>query len=141
MQKAVGLWIDHRKAVMVEVTDRGHTTTVIVSMVEKQRGRFDGVRSLEPFESGQVQPDDRQERRFRDHLAIYYDHVIATIGDAETVLIFGPGEAKIELAARLENVPGHTRAVELETRDKMTDRQVAARVWKRFSPLRQPAHN
>jgi len=36
------------------------------------------------------------------HLANYYDEVIACIGDAETILIFGPGEAKGELKKRME---------------------------------------
>ena len=35
-------------------------------------------------------------------LANYYNEVIACIGDAETILIFGPGEAKDELQKRIE---------------------------------------
>ena len=35
------------------------------------------------------------------HLANYYDELIACIGDAETILIFGPGEAKRELKKRM----------------------------------------
>jgi len=134
MKRAAGLWIDHRKAVIVAVTDRGETTSLIVSRVEKQLGRFAGVRPNTPFESSQVLADDRQERRFHGHLATYYDAVIASVRSADSIFIFGPGEAKVELKQRLEKDKRGGRIVGIETIDKMTDRQIAAKVWQHFSP-------
>jgi hypothetical protein len=134
MKKAVGLWIDHRKAVIVAVTDQGETTSLIVSRVEKQRGRVAGVRSTTPFASRLVPADDRQERSFHEHLATYYDAVIASVRDAESILIFGPGEAKVELKHRLTNDTLGGRIVGLETEDKMTDRQIEAKVRQYFAP-------
>jgi hypothetical protein len=43
-------------------------------------------------------------------------------------LIIGPGEAKGELKTRLEHGGLGARIVGVETVDKMTDRQIAARV-------------
>ena len=40
-----GLWIDHRKALIVAVTDKGEEISLIVSKVEKQPGRSGGIRS------------------------------------------------------------------------------------------------
>ncbi|MCJ7600094.1 MAG: hypothetical protein MUO63_01175, partial [Desulfobulbaceae bacterium] len=40
MGKTVGLWIDHRKAVIVVVSDKGDETRVIESNVEKQPARL-----------------------------------------------------------------------------------------------------
>lgn len=134
MKRAVGLWIDHRKAVIVAVTERGETTSLVVSRVEKQLGRFAGVRSRTPYESQQVPADDRQETRFKGHLATYYDAVIASIRGAESILIFGPGEAKGELKQRLKKDNLGGRIVGIETIDKMTDRQIAAKVWQHFFP-------
>jgi hypothetical protein len=136
MKNAVGLWIDHRKAVIVAVTDRGETTSLIVSRVEKQLGRLAGVRSRTPFESQQVPADDRRERRFQGQLAVYYDAVIACIRGAASILVFGPGEAKVELTRRLERNKLGGRIVGIETIDKMTDRQIAAKVWLHFSRRR-----
>jgi nucleotide-binding universal stress UspA family protein len=62
------------------------------------------------------------------YLNIYYDAVIACIRDAEAILIFGPGEAKGELKKRLERHKLDGRIVAIETVDKMTDRQIAAKV-------------
>ena len=136
--KAVGVWIDHRKAVIVVVTDQGETTSLILSRVEKQLGRYAGVRSTARYESQQVPADDRQERRFTAQLATYYDAVVACIGAADAVLIFGPGEAKVELRQRLEKGTRRGRIVAIETIDKMTDRQIAAKVWEHFSQGARP---
>jgi hypothetical protein len=39
MGTKVGLWIDHRKAIVVAVTDKGEETGLIISKVEKQLRR------------------------------------------------------------------------------------------------------
>ena len=133
MSTNVGLWIDHRKAVIVAITDQAEATTLIISKIEKQLGRSGGARSITPYESQQVPADDTRERKFTGHLNIYYDAVIARIRHAESILIFGPGEAKSELKKRLEEDKLGGRIVRLETVDKMTDRQIAARVRQHFA--------
>ena len=132
MKTTVGLWIDHRKAVIAIVSADGEETMEIRSNVEKQLARFAGVRSTTPYEAQQVQADDTHEREFTSHLNKYYDQVIAAIRDAESILLFGPGEAKGELKKRLERdkLGGHIIAI--ETVDKMTDRQIAAKVREYF---------
>src|SRR5213080_532598 len=102
MRAKVGLWIDHRKAIVVTVTDKGEEIVLVISAVEKQ-GRRSGDSPLKgPYEQQQVPADDRRQRTFTGHLTVYYDAVIASIRDAESILIFGPGEAKDELKKRLE---------------------------------------
>ena len=132
MKRTVGLWIDHRKALVVSITDKGEEMKLIISRVEKQPGRFGGVRSTTSYESQLVPADDSQQRKLTVHLNIYYDAVIACIRDAESILIFGPGEAKGELKERLERSNLGGRIAGLETADKMTDRQIAAKVRKYF---------
>jgi len=132
MKTTVGLWIDHRKAIIVAVTDKGEETKLIISKVEKQPGRFAGVRSTTSYESQQVRADDSRERKFTGHLNIYYDAVIACIRDAESILIFGPGEAKGELQKRIKKTNLGGRIVGIETVDKMTDRQIELKVRQYF---------
>jgi hypothetical protein len=141
MKQAVGLWIDHRKAVIVTATDRGESSSLIVSRVEKQLGRFAGLRSTAPYASQQVPADDRQERRYKAQLATYYDAVIAAVRGAESILIFGPGEAKGELTRRLTRDRSAGRIVGVETIDKLTDRQIAAKVRQHFSRRRSPGRS
>jgi hypothetical protein len=59
--------------------------------------------------------------------------VIASIRDAESIFIFGPGEAKGELEKRLASEGLEGRIVGIEAVDKMTDRQIAAKVRQRFT--------
>ena len=132
MKTTVGLWIDHRKAVIVALTDEAEEIKLIISKVEKQPGRPGGVRSKTPYESQLVRADDSRQRKLTGHLNMYYDAVIACIRDAESILIFGPGEAKGELKKRLETKKLSGRIVGIETIDKMTDRQIAAKVRQYF---------
>jgi hypothetical protein len=54
------------------------------------------------------------------------------LAEADSILIFGPGEAKGELEKRLASKGLSGRVVGVETVDKMTDRQIAAKVRQRF---------
>jgi len=126
MKKHAGLWIDHRKAVIVIVTDEGETFSEIPSNMEK-RVRFTGGTASELGST-----EDVRDRQFGNHLNSYYDRVVAVLRGADSIQIFGPGEAKGELRKRLEHegVKGHVLAI--ETVDKMTDRQIAAKVREHF---------
>ena len=132
MRKRVGLWIDHRKAIIVTVTDKGEELGLIISRVEKQPRRSGDSPLKGPYEPHHVPAQDSLQRTFTGHLNIYYDAVIASLRDAESILIFGPGEAKGELKERLEKHGLGGRIVGIETVDRMTDRQVAAKVRQYF---------
>ena len=132
MRTKVGLWIDHRKAIVVAVTDKGEERGLIISKVETQRRRAGDSPLKGPYESQQVPESDSRQRALTGQLNIYYDAVIASIRAAESILIFGPGEAKGELKARLARRNLGGRIVGMETVDKMTDRQIAAKVRRHF---------
>jgi hypothetical protein len=132
MGTKVGLWIDHRKAMIVAVTDQGEEARLIISKAEKQLRRSGDSPLKGSYETLQVPADDSRQKTFTGHLNIYYDAVIAAMRDAESILIFGPGEAKGELRKRLEKDNLGGRIVAIETVDKMTDRQIAAKVRQYF---------
>ncbi len=132
MKRKAGLWIDHRKAVIVIVSDNEAHIKLVISKVEKQAGRSGGVRSKTQHGQEPSVADDSRQREFTGHLNVYYDAVIACIRDAEAILIFGPGEAKGELKKRLEKDKLGGRIAGVETADKMTDSQIMAKVRKHF---------
>jgi hypothetical protein len=135
MKREVGLWVDHRRAVIVIVADEGEQIEVLRSHVDKRErpsGGSHGSRSKTLYGPQDVLAEDKGQRRFAHHLSRYYDRVISCIRDAESIFIFGPGEAKVELRKRLENEELGGRIVAMETVDKMTDRQIAAKVRLRF---------
>jgi hypothetical protein len=129
MAVQVGLWVDHRKAVIVRVSDKHDTIKQVESNVEKHV-RFSGGASSGG--SRRAAGEDTRERHFEGELAKYYEEVIAGVGDAEEILIFGPGEAKGELRAQLERAGRGAHIVGVESADKMTDGQIAAKVRARF---------
>jgi hypothetical protein len=136
MKRKVGLWIDHRKAVIVFLAGEEEEMKLVRSNVEKQIRRAAGSRSGGPFESQAVQSDGRQQRALTKHLNTYYNEVISCIRDAESILIFGPGEAKGELKKRLERGKLSGRIVGVETIDEMTDHQIAMKVRQYFLNLK-----
>jgi hypothetical protein len=131
MRTRVGLWIDHKQAIVVAITDKGDEIGPIVLKSENQHRYSGDPHFKDPHEPQQVTADDIRQRVLTEHLNIYYDAVIAAI--AESILIFGPGEAKGELKKRLERNNLGERIAAVEAVDKMTNRQIAAKVRKHFS--------
>jgi len=132
MKKAVGLWIDHRKAIIVAVTAKGEEMGLVVSKAEKQLQRTGDSPLKGRYEAQKVPSDDSQQKTLTGHRNLYYETVIACLRDAENILIFGPGEAKGELRKRLKKSKLSGSIVHIETVDKMTDRQIAAKVRQYF---------
>ena len=132
MKTTVGVWIDRRKAVVVAATDDGEEMGLTISRVEKQLRRSGDSPLKGPYEALQVPADDSREKKLTGQLNIYYDAVIASIRVADSILLFGPGEAKGELQERIEKSRLRGRIVAVETVDKMTDRQIAAKARQYF---------
>lgn len=132
MNTPIGLWIDHERAVIVFLSDKGDETKVILSDAGKQPGRIDGERSTAPHEALLTMADDVKDRRFASKLNKYYDEVAASLHQAASLMVFGPGEAKGEFVKRLSQKMPATRSIEVETSDKMTYHQIAAKVRKHF---------
>ena len=127
MKKQAGLWIDHRQAVVVLITGEGEEVKKIKSNMEKH------VRFSEGTGSEEGSSEDVRDRQFGNHLNSFYDEVISLIRDADSIQIFGPGEAKGELEKRLVEREGlKTHILAVEAVDKMTDHQIAAKVREKF---------
>ena len=124
MKKELGLWIDHREAVVVTVSKAGEEIKRISSDTEKQ-SRFSA-------NAPEGLPEDRRDRRFGEHLHQYYAEVIAAIRDADSILILGPGEAKGELEKQLTHEKLSGRIVGIESADKLTEPQIVAKIRKYF---------
>ncbi len=134
MKKNIGLWIDHREAVIVVITDKDEQIIKIKSNSEKQTRVAGGSRK-----DGLQQTESVRDNKFANNLGQFYDDVIAQIRDAALIQIFGPGEAKGELVKSLEAEGLKERIVGVETTDNMTDNQIMAKVRERFSTSSIPA--
>ena len=128
MNQHIGLWIDHTSAVMVSVSGSQATTKTLESGVDAH-----------PHYSGGRGPggEKKYEQRHEEQLDRYYDRVIGEIGRPEALLIFGPGEAKLELKERLGRSKQFSDCiVDIDTADKLTEPQVVAKVKQHFTVAR-----
>jgi hypothetical protein len=130
-----GLWIDHRKAVIVSITDDGENIEGVDSNVERKVRLSGGSRTGKtPYGPQQVAVDGKQEVRIKRQLRQYYQEVIRRVQDAHQILILGPGEAKNEIKKELEKSKELAlKKVTVEPADKMTERQIAARIRNFFT--------
>jgi hypothetical protein len=135
MKKEVGLWIDHRKTVIVTVEDETEVTREIRSNMEKHVRFSHDTRSKAATGLQGSTAEDVRDRQFGDHLGRYYEGIISLIRGADSIWIFGPGEAKVELENRLKHEQLGGCIVGVETVDKMTDPQITAKVRAHYQKL------
>ena len=134
-KNVAGIWLDHRKAVIVTITDDGETIERVESNVERKVRLSGGSRTGKtPYGPQQVAVDGKQEARIERQLRRYYQEIIRKVQDANEILIFGPGEAKTEIKKELQKSRELVqKKLSVEPADKMTERQIAARVKKFFA--------
>ena len=114
------------------LTDDGEHTTHIASNVEKHLERGGDSPLKGSYEARQVPRDDSRQRALTGELNVYYDTEIKAIRGYDHLLLIGPGEAKGELHKRLKKANLDARVEAMETSDKMTDPQIAAKVRAHF---------
>ena len=132
MTGKAGVWIDHRRAVVVSVTSDGEHISSIASNVEKHPERGGDSPLKGKYEARQVPADDSRQRALTGELNQFYDSVIAAVRGFQQVLLFGPGEAKGELHKRLDKLKLGGLVTGVETEDKMTEPQIVAKVRSHF---------
>jgi len=129
MKKSVGIWIDHEKAFLAFLKDEKETITSIKSNVEGRVRLSGGSRSATPYGPQDVASERKKEERNKHQLRRYYQTVIREVGDAEKILIFGPGEAKKELEKEMKKSKTLSgKIVKVERADKMTENQIVGKV-------------
>ena len=134
MKREVGLWIDHHKTVLVMMENKKEETREILSNVEKYVKLSGALPAKKLNLSEMSTAEDVGDRRYGNHLNGYYDEIVSLLRNADSIWIFGPGEAKGELKKRLEREDLAGRIVSFDTADSMTDRQIAAKVRQHFQP-------
>jgi stalled ribosome rescue protein Dom34 len=133
MQKQVGLWIDHRKAVIVEIENKTVVTREIESNMEKHIRFSSNLQSNAANKSQGSTEEDTRDRKFGNHLEKFYEIIVSNIRDADSIWIIGPGEAKIELQNYMKSHALGDCIVGVETTDKLTNNQIASKVRNYFN--------
>ena len=132
MNTKAGVWIDHRKAFVVQITEDGEETQQIGSGTDRPFVSAGGPGSKQPDRRQGFVAESTQEHKFMNELNTFYDSVLTSLHGVDSVLIIGPGEAKGEFQKRLKSKKFPAHVVELETADKMTNPQIVALVREHF---------
>jgi len=115
MIENVGVWIDHQKAVIVRLFGEEKKIQSIIAGSEKQSTAVNA-------EGLQLNSDVKE----------YYDRVISCLHNSASILILGPGEAKVELSVRLQGDSLGEYIAGIETAEEMTDGEIVARIREHF---------
>jgi hypothetical protein len=122
MTKNIGLWIDHKKAIIVFQSEQGQEIQTIESGVGRHVHYRGASHPKSAYSAQYQQGDDQLDNKYLEHLNKFYEKVIDQLRGAEAVLIFGPGEAKGELEKRIAHEKIHVQIVAIEPADKLTER-------------------
>ena len=134
MERNVGIWIDHKKAVLVTLTRSEEKITHVEAKDTSSPKASNNSHSPtpNPFGHKQYPAEDTRERQYEGHLHHFYEEVLATLGEVKSLLIVGPGEAKTEFRKQFEK-RNHGAAVWVEPADRMTDAEFLKRVRDHFT--------
>jgi hypothetical protein len=134
MKKEIGLWIDRREAIIVILTEGEEEEIRHISSSSSEAYAREPGNSYATNRERLIgfTAEDQRDRKYANRLNKYYDEVISVIHGADSIQIFGPGEAKGELEKRIGRNRLKARMPATETADKMTDRQISAKVREHF---------
>ncbi len=127
MNTYVGIWIDHRQALIARVTAAGEETLEFRSHANLS-GRGGDDRQATEAVAGPPRASSAELNRF-------YQRVFEAIRDAQEILVFGPGEATGELRRCCQQGQYTGRILVLDTTDRWTSAQVVAKVRGHFPEL------
>jgi hypothetical protein len=136
MAKQAGVWIDHKQAIVVLISGKEKEIKKITFDIGQPIRAVAGSRSTKPYKPGEYIAEDTLQRKVENDRQNYYDDVIKSIRGAKGLLVLGPAEAKGEFVKRFRSKKLDGVTVDVETADKMTDRQIAAKVGLHFSPAK-----
>ena len=136
MNREGGVWVDHKRALIVLLDRQAVRTRVIESKVEAHVRFAGGTRSSGSPVAQSVASEKKREEKSARHLDHYYEEIIKAIGAPVVLLILGPGQAKTEFKTKIEKSKQHQKVqIHMEPSEKLTDPQIIAKVRSHFGRL------
>ncbi len=127
-KRLIGIWIDHRQAVVVTLAGGYQTCKMLECEVPERRRLGGGSRSSTPYGPQDTVSETSNDRRYEQQLRRFYQRVTAELQGADEIVIFGPGEARTELRSFLREDPAlRTRITATLAADKLSWHQIAER--------------
>lgn len=134
MIQKMGIWIDHKEAILVSLHNAQTTIERIESNAESHFRPSGGWKASGTNVAQSVSKEQTADERRKHQFHNFYQEVIEKTSKVDTLYIMGPGEAKIELSKEIEKIKGeHVRIAAVEPCDSLTENQIVAQVKSFFS--------
>ncbi len=131
--KKTGIWIDHKEAFLVSLQGDQTTVAHIESNADSHYKPSGGWKASGTSVAQSVSKEQTADERLKHQLHHYYLQIVADADKADRLYICGPGSAKIELEKEIKKEKNrHARIEAVETCDKMTEKQIVAKVKEFF---------
>ncbi|TLU87422.1 MAG: hypothetical protein FDX21_00865 [Chlorobium sp.] len=129
MKKYTGLWIDHKEAILVSIEGDQTFVEHIASGAESHLKPSGGWKAGGTLVAQAVSHEHTADERRKHQYHAFYQNVIGRLHHSESIALFGPGEAKIELAKEIARVSDlHSKVAVVEICDRLTENQLIAKV-------------
>ena len=126
MKTETGMWVDHQKAVVVTLVDKKESVQIILSNLDNSARYSADAPTAATLSKTSAAAD--KDQAFTLSLNKFYAEIAYKIRETDSLLIFGPGVAKAELAALLKSEKLGAKIAGVESVDNMTDRQISEKV-------------
>ncbi|MBN1824711.1 MAG: hypothetical protein JW958_00510 [Candidatus Eisenbacteria bacterium] len=123
MMKLMGLWVDLRRAYMIEIGPDGNPAVKCIEADPDDEGAREHSRARESRIVRRKGPGGRDLRR------AFYQQILAAVSGADRIVLFGPDDAKHELDLEIRKRPHLLeRMVDVLQLDKFEEADFAARL-------------
>jgi len=131
----MGIWIDHRKAVMVSFEGNSgeykidHIDSGAESNFHFRGGwKSSGSNMAQSIERERT-PEERRKHQYHD----FYNKVIKLCNKPGHVYIFGPAQARLELKKEIDKIKLCPISIDgVEPSDKLSDSEIISKVKKHY---------
>lgn len=122
-----GVWIDLKKAILVNLHSDKKEVKTILSAIEPNERTPGESKDFVRFGNQFSNLEKQKENRLNNQTKEYLNHVLEELGHSDEFVIFGPAGMKHELEKLvLKNRDLSTKLKGVKTADSMTDNQTAA---------------
>lgn len=103
MKKNIGIWIDTKQALIIKLSEKGHSLKKIESNIET-RERVEGEgKKFGRFGGQYLTYEKNRENKKTAQTNQFFKHLLKEIGTVDKIVLFGPSKMKKMLEREINN--------------------------------------
>lgn len=131
MKNQVGIWLDSKKAFILNITDKEEKLIKVKSEVESRIRFYGENKKYTRMGNLFIDPEKTKELRKHHQMKIYINEVINHLKNASEIYITGPAQTKLFLSNEIGKKKSlSNKILAIDNSDSMTEKQICARIRK-----------